>query len=751
MRIMTIPRPLVAGVLLLLLGALGWWSVAAIDPPHPKSADAPAAEFSAGRAMTSIDRIGSQVHVAGSAGATEVRQYILDTLSGLGVQASVQDAVGADDALGGFAMAHVRNVVAVIPGSASTGRLILMAHYDSVQVSYGANDDGAGVATLLETARALKAGPQLRNDVVLVFTEAEEACLCGAEAFLDQDPLAKDGGVVLNLESRGSAGPAIMFETTRDNADLVEMYGSSVPYPVATSFAVEVYRILPNDTDFSPFRESGRFTGLNTAYIDGSATYHTPEDRPDHFTPGSLQQLGSNTLAVTRAIGAADIAVLSKPSADDATYFPVLGTLIRYPGNLVWVVAAVAALVVGFAGWLLVRRRVAGTGELAAGFGLALIPLFAAPLVAQLIWLLLEWIRPGYGTMDDPWRPGWYRAAVVAAVAVVVVTWFALLRRRFGWQVLFFGAAAWFAVLGLVLAAITPGGSYLAAIPALVCGLVLVLPKLVAGFVGAGIGVLVLAPTVQLFFPALGLATGGAAAFFAVLLALMTLPLLDDLVPTGRLRASIPGIACLVLVLVLGGIGLAVDRFSAFHPAPVQLMYAQDDDTGAAYWVRPGDDPTGWSDAMVSRQQDLSTEFPLLPTDTTVGPAAVAGLKPAVVTVDSNVPAADGSRTVRLTVHPQRTVRLLYLQVTAGTVLSASAAGREVPVRGQFSLLFHAPPDGGLIVELHLAGTAPATLRVFDGSDGLSALPGFVPRPDWVGVLGSHTSELAVVAQSTTI
>src|SRR5699024_4173781 len=107
-------------------------------------------------------------------------------------------------------------------------------HYDSVQVSYGANDDGSGVATLLETARALQHGPQPRNDIVLLFTDAEEACLCGAEAFVNSDPLAATGGVVLNFESRGSSGPAIMFETAAGNANLIAQYAAAVPYPVAT-------------------------------------------------------------------------------------------------------------------------------------------------------------------------------------------------------------------------------------------------------------------------------------------------------------------------------------------------------------------------------------------------------------------------------------------------------------------------------------------------------------------------------------
>ena len=203
-------------------------------------------------------------------------------------------------------------------------------------MSYGGNDDGAGVATLLETARAVMAGPPPVNDLVFLFTDAEEACLCGSEAFVSQSPLAAQGGVAMNFESRGSTGPAVMFETNRGNADVVSEYGSAVPYPVATSFAVEIYRILPNNTDFTPFRESGRFTGLNTAYIDGSPVYHTPQDKPSTMNVASLQQHGANAVALARAFGTADIAELAVPTSYDSTYFPALGILVRYPGWLNW-------------------------------------------------------------------------------------------------------------------------------------------------------------------------------------------------------------------------------------------------------------------------------------------------------------------------------------------------------------------------------------------------------------------------------
>src|SRR4029453_6602585 len=89
----------------------------------------------------------------------------VSVVRGRGLRTEVQDAVGAEPAGRLRAMARVRNVVAVRPGTDSTGRVVLVALYDSVQVGPGGNDDAAGVASVLETARALAGGAPLRNEV----------------------------------------------------------------------------------------------------------------------------------------------------------------------------------------------------------------------------------------------------------------------------------------------------------------------------------------------------------------------------------------------------------------------------------------------------------------------------------------------------------------------------------------------------------------------------------------------------------
>ena len=324
------PRWHAVAVAFVALAALAYAGIATMLPPAPAPVDAAPERFSAGRAFEQVEQLGERVHPVGSKALASVRADIERYLRWLGLSVQVQEAVGATEAFGrGAAMARVHNVIATMPGTDPTGRVVLVAHYDSAEVSHGANDDGAGVATLLETARAMMFGVRPRNDVVFLFTDAEEACLCGAEAFVSQHPYGADGGVALNIEARGSVGPVIMFETTKGNAGVVGAYARAAEHPVATSFAVEVYRILPNDTDFTPLRLSGRFTGLNAAYIDGSAVYHSPDDVPATVDRGALQQHGDNALAVTRALAAADLAGLAVPSDGVLTYFPVVGSLAR--------------------------------------------------------------------------------------------------------------------------------------------------------------------------------------------------------------------------------------------------------------------------------------------------------------------------------------------------------------------------------------------------------------------------------------
>jgi hypothetical protein len=755
-------------VLAILLGLVAW-SVAALQPPDPAPVDAPASQFSAGRAFAHVEDIATGPHVPGSAATDGIVEGLVQKLTALGLDTRVQNAVGAvRTASGETRMARVRNVVGVLPGTQPTGRLFLTAHHDSVETGPGAADDAAGAAAVLEAVRALNAGPPLRNDVVVVLTDAEEACSCGAEAFAASHPLASAGGVVLNLEARGTGGPPILFETSPGNAGLAEAYATAAPHPVATSFAVEVYRALPNFTDFSTLMADGQFTGLNTAFIDGAAGYHSPQDVPERLDQGTLQALGDNALATARELANRDLSALARPGAEDATYFPVLGELVRYPGHLVHPLAAAALVTVGLLVLVAHRRGSSSLRRTAAGTLLAAVPLVLGPLVAQGLWALLVALRPGYGQLLDPWRPGWFRLAAVALLAAVVLGWYGLLRRRVGALPLAVGGLVWLAVLGAVLAVVAPGGSYLAACPAL-AGALAGLPaaltsapvvRVATALVGGSVAVLVLAPTVALFFPALGLSSAAAPSAVVVLLLLALLPALDLLFPdpegpaargSWRPVATVPA-TVLALAVACTLVGLSVDRFDAAHPVPSRLAYVLDRDTGQALWVSTERRPGTYTVGYVGSRFALPAAYPYLGGEVWSGRAEPVDLAAAEVATVSDA-LLGGRRELTVRVTPRRPgVRMLVLdlRVDGGTVVAGRVAGRAVPAeelgRDRAWIVFHAPPEGGLQASFGIEGGGAADLRVIDASDGLEGLPGHEPRPEGVAAAGSHSSDVVFVA-----
>jgi hypothetical protein len=270
------------------------------------------------------------------------------------------------------------------------------------------------------------------------------------------------------------------------------------------------------------------------------------------------------------------------------------------------------------------------------------------------------------------------------------------------------------------------------------------------------VAAVVLAPTVALFFPALGLSSGAAPAFVATLMALALLPAFELLFPLPgeqRVAAAVVPVTAAVLAAGLIVAGLLVDTFDARHPVPSQLVYAMDADEGRAWWVSTEDDPGEYTAQYVRSLGDLPLDFPYLRGEVWTGEADVADL-PAPELVAEPTAGNEGARRWTVTVTPQRAVRLLALEVVAdgGTVTVASAEGRDVPEEALGSdrlfVTFHAPPADGVRFTVEVEGDGPVSLRAIDGSDGLDGLPGFEPRPSEVDAAGTHSSDLVVVSRS---
>ncbi|HJT92713.1 MAG TPA: M28 family peptidase, partial [Mycobacterium sp.] len=106
-------------------------------------------------------------------------------------------------------MVKSRNVVAQTKTGNSQNIVLVGAHLDSVRSSPGINDNGSGVAAVLETAAALGSAPQIANAVRFAFWGAEENAVDGSTKYvrgLDRDQL-DDIALYLNFDTLGSPNP----------------------------------------------------------------------------------------------------------------------------------------------------------------------------------------------------------------------------------------------------------------------------------------------------------------------------------------------------------------------------------------------------------------------------------------------------------------------------------------------------------------------------------------------------------------
>lgn len=454
------------GVALALVLALAV-ALALYRPPSVVPASAPPGEFSAERALRHLAVIAASPHPTGSPRNAEVRGYLLEVLRGLDLAPRVQTAeVSASSRGRAVPGGAVHNVIATLEGAARGPAVLLVAHYDSVKGSPGASDDGAGVAALLETARALRAGPRLARDVVFLLTDGEELGLVGAQAFADRELDSIPVAVVVNIEARGSRGPSLMFETSEGNAGLIDDFVSAAPYPFASSLSSEVYRRMPNDTDFTVFRRRG-IPGYNFAYIDGLRHYHTPGDSIEHLDPRSLQHHGSHALALSRRLGGSPT-VPAKPGVDrDAIYFNVVGSVIaHYSSVWVWPLCVLsAALLAAALQWGVRRGRLRWRG-VALGFASLLAGLFLAAAAAGLFWAAVRALDPDY---TREWQTvidlGGYRVAVTALAVLAAHRANVLARRWARPAEIHGGILVGLALLSIGSAAKVQGASYLVVWP----------------------------------------------------------------------------------------------------------------------------------------------------------------------------------------------------------------------------------------------------------------------------------------------
>jgi hypothetical protein len=455
------PISLLVIILLVMAGVLRSYST-----PSPVGADAPDVVFSADRAEAILRDLlpENMPHVSGSPYNTVVRNRVVANLQSAGYEPRLQSKFHCNPMFG--SCSPVENVIAVKPGSEGKYAVLLTAHYDSGWTGPGAADDGAGMSAILEIARMAADFPPFKNDIVFLISDSEENGLIGADAFAGHHPLFQKVRAVINLEARGVTGPSALFETGEGNRSIIRMVSKNLERPVGNSLVYEIYKRMPNDTDYSVYKRKG-VQGLNFAFAQGVAVYHSKIDDPDHLDHGSLQHHGDNAWGMLKALGERDLDTVI--SREDAGFIDVFGSrLVHYP------VSITGGLALFLAVWVMIAIGLAFRKEFRfrqLRWGLLAIPCLLLAIVAGgylLSWPLGHW--PDLHPLEHPY-PWAGRIAIFLMLGLAAWSALKLFTGRVSacaWMIM---AWALISLLGLVLTSKLPTASHIALLPLLMFAL----------------------------------------------------------------------------------------------------------------------------------------------------------------------------------------------------------------------------------------------------------------------------------------
>ena len=529
-----------------LLGLVAGLSVLILPSPAPTTADP--TQFSAERAMAAINRLADEPHsVLRREAHDRARDDVIGMFSDLGYTADVHSdplfdfSIPEDketfDMLSAEQQAAVKDapaetIVVDVPGK-SERTMALMAHYDSATDSdgdrarfttsgdsYGAADDGYGVATIVETLRALKAeGRQPENSLKIVITDAEEIGLIGARNEMHHHRADYENvDLVLNLEARGMSGPAFMFETSPNNSAVAGYFLSHVKQPVTGSLFPSLYALMPNSTDMTNLIPEG-FTVLNIAAVGDADHYHQSTDAPRYVDHSTLQHYGDQALDLTRA-WTFDGQAPTLTADGDLHFFQLWrGLTVRYPaavGTGLGCLAVIAAL-----GAVAVRTRsLHWKRVLGSVWGLTwrAVSVSTAAGLAQLGAMAMKW-APESGLGPNPLLPWMFAGGALIGAGLtahfVVRRWKEGLGQETIAAVLLLLTAACVPIMVLV-----PGTAYVLVLPTLALALTALAPQRVRPVVGAlaaFVIVVLFAPTILFIHELLSLSAVWATVFFAIM------------------------------------------------------------------------------------------------------------------------------------------------------------------------------------------------------------------------------------------
>lgn len=737
----------------LLLIVFGLYSYYGVMPRYKENSSSTATNFSVERAIIPLLEIGKKPHYLGSEAHAEVRKTLIRELQKLGLQPHIQEGFSLNPEA--KSLSKPINILAKISGSEKGKALLLLSHYDSAAIySHGVSDDGVGIVSILESLRAyLASGAKPKNDIIILFTDAEELGLDGAKLFVEEHPWAKEVGLVLNFEARGTSGPSNMIlETNQGNAKLLQAFKTAnTPYPVASSLMYSVYKLLPNDTDSTIFREDADIDSFFFAFIDNHFNYHTANDNLQSLDWDSLAHQGSYLVPLLHYFSDANLSDLKSNIDYVYTNFPII-KILSYPFSWIF---PMLILAIGIFGTLIaygLQKKRLQPKTIFKGFLLFSGALLLSGIIGFYGWKTVLWLYPHYNEIQQGFT---YNGHIYISlfISIPIAICFAVYHKFTSLDhqtSLFLAPLFLWILLNVVISIILKGAAYF--IIPVFFGLLtfyLLLRK-------SQPNILLLSilnfPAFSIFVPLIQYFPVGLGLKMLVLSSIFTVLLFGLLLPIFLFYKAKPLLAIGFGLLSLGFILFAHTKssFSPERQKPNSLVYYADANTKKAYWLSYDNILDDWTSSYLGEKPETANSHSVSNSYSKYG-RAYTYAKPTdwieipkfEIRIEKDSLIGD-TREISFTILPTREVhRLEVYKDSEAEFKSLSFNGKSMPLhhlsntyRGTKNtalINYHLSPGDSLEISYSLSKDEKIPFRVLEYSYNLMDNPYFKisKRPDY--------------------
>jgi len=686
--------------------------------PLVQPRDSPAERFSGQRAYDVLLEIfkDNEPHPTGSAANHAVRERILGWLRDHDIEATVQSAWGCSNAMGRCAPVH--NIIAKIPGESAKPYVTLMAHYDSTPSSDGIGDNGAGVATIMEVGRLMKA-KKLVNPIMLLLTDAEENGLLGAEAFFTDHPDKDKIAIVINLEASTTTGRSFLFRTSKMNQQLVGIYGNTALSPGGTSLYNEVFKRMASETDLTVPLRLG-IPAMDFVFLGEKNHHHTANDNLANLDLRSLQHHGDNIYPLTNHLATQ---ALNLNNDDEVIFLNLFGAWLSWSTSMnPWLLGFSLALLL-----ISAHRSVTDWRQAVASTALPLALFFTIALASGSAFLVVHFLNgttPFWPAHLEPYRMILF--GVPFAVGLGVAQRFnkdipmadALVGIWLFWGLLAIGFTIWL-----------PSASYLFVLPLFFTGIALLVASFVPSKWRSLLYLLTLPVVVALHLqPVLLLEQSQGYWFIAVTFVFIALytatavPLVRGLLTQAALRLM------LLLVLVGGVLAVALPGFSMLRPQTAIYQVVENAALKKA-WLQFLSLNT--TPKAITSIQPFDVEAPIFPWNKTLESSLIeidpTNLAPPVLELVDEV-RSENDRWVTLKLSSQRGARDMGIVIPAESrAANYVVGGREYAFepmdwgtwKGQYALEFRGITNQTIELKIRFEDTLAVRAHLYDITAGI--------------------------------